>query len=160
MKNAAIGIVFNQPKTHVLLIKRRDIPIWVLPGGGIDEGETPEAAAVREVLEETGLQVTILRHVAEYEPINKLASRTFLYECQKIAGELSLSNETVDIRYFSLQALPPLFFVIHRDWLNDALKNSRDVIHSPLSQVTYWRLFLYFCRYPHWILRFLLTKIR
>jgi 8-oxo-dGTP pyrophosphatase MutT (NUDIX family) len=37
-------ILFNNSK--ILLIKRRDIPVWVLPGGGIDQGESPETAAV------------------------------------------------------------------------------------------------------------------
>ena len=51
-KQAVYGIVFNNDKTEVLLIKRRDIPVWVLPGGGLDQGESPETGAVREVLEE------------------------------------------------------------------------------------------------------------
>jgi 8-oxo-dGTP diphosphatase len=38
---------------------------YVFPGGGKDEGETPEQAAIREMEEETGLQVTILRKVAQ-----------------------------------------------------------------------------------------------
>ncbi len=50
---AAGGVVFNQEK-NILLIFRRGF--WDLPKGKIDAGETKEAAAVREVQEETGLQ--------------------------------------------------------------------------------------------------------
>ena len=50
-RQAVYGIVFNEERTKVLLIKRLDIPVWVLPGGGLDPGESPEAGAVREVLE-------------------------------------------------------------------------------------------------------------
>lgn len=50
----------------VVLIRRRNPPEgWAIPGGFVDEGETVEAAAVREALEETGLHVTLdaLLHV-------------------------------------------------------------------------------------------------
>ncbi len=40
---------------HVLLVKRKDTGNWALPGGFIDKGEASSAAAVREVLEETGI---------------------------------------------------------------------------------------------------------
>ena len=43
----------------VILVKRRDCPVWVLPGGKIDDGETPEEAIIRETKEETGYDVII-----------------------------------------------------------------------------------------------------
>ena len=41
-KKAVYGIVWKDNKSSVLLVQRRDLPVWVLPGGGLDEGETPE----------------------------------------------------------------------------------------------------------------------
>ncbi len=48
MRDGAAAVVFDDEKRNVLLVKRRDVPVWVLPGGGIDPGESPEDAAVRE----------------------------------------------------------------------------------------------------------------
>lgn len=157
MKNAAVAVVFNDTKTELLLVKRRDVPIWVLPGGGIDPHETPELAVLRETHEETGLECHIVRKIAEYFPLNRLAQPTHLYECKVIGGTLKLSPESQDVKFFPLQQLPQDFFIVHQDWLNDALLNQAKLIVKPISRVTYWNLFLYFCRHPWQVLRFLWT---
>jgi len=54
---SVIGVVFSPDEKQVLLTKRRDVPVWVLPGGGIERNENPEDAIVREILEETGFHV-------------------------------------------------------------------------------------------------------
>jgi 8-oxo-dGTP pyrophosphatase MutT (NUDIX family) len=53
----ASGIVIGE--RGVLLLKHRRLGIWVQPGGHIDAGEAPWEAAVREVREETGLEVAL-----------------------------------------------------------------------------------------------------
>ena len=55
---------------EVLMIKRKNPPFaghWALPGGFIDPGETPKQAAMRELVEETGLEVSALNFVGEYK---------------------------------------------------------------------------------------------
>ena len=101
-KNAAIAIILNAEKNAIVLTKRRDVPVWVLPGGGIDEGETPEETVVREAFEETGLGVKIERQVAEYSPINRLTRQTYVYECGVVDGEISRTAETKDVQWFFL----------------------------------------------------------
>ena len=152
-------VIFEEDKKEVLLIKRRDIPVWVLPGGGIDPGETPEHAAVREALEETGLQVEILRKVAYYHPANQLTRDTHYYECVRIAGELSTGDETKDIAFFPLSALPKKLVPFYKTWIEDALKNAPEVIEKTIEKTSYWTFIYYLICHPLLVIRFLLTRI-
>ena len=136
MRDAAFGVVFDKTRSKILLVKRRDVPIWVLPGGGIDDGELSEAAAVREVKEETGLQCTVVRHVALYKAKNSIAADTYLFELKEDKGELSLSDETVDVGYFAIDALPQPFFPVHSLWIQDTLLSKESVILKPIEGVT------------------------
>lgn len=61
-----MAFVFDKLHQKILLIKRRDVPVWVIPGGGIEKGETSEVAAIRETKEESGYDIKIIRKVAEY----------------------------------------------------------------------------------------------
>jgi acetyl-CoA carboxylase carboxyl transferase subunit beta len=58
----AVGAVVLREDGAVLLVRRARPPAigsWTLPGGKVEDGETPEQAIVREVLEETGLRVVV-----------------------------------------------------------------------------------------------------
>ena len=114
------GILFSDDKKEVLLIKRRDVPVWVLPGGGIDFKESPKTAIEREILEETGFTVKASRLVGDYIPINRLSKRTHLFECTKVSGEMQLSDETRDIRFFHIDHIPPLP-PPYLEWIEDSL---------------------------------------
>lgn len=143
----------------ILLIQRRDIPVWVLPGGGIDPGETPEEAAVREMEEETGLAVEIVRKVAQYTPINRLARLTHFYEVRQTGGKLSTGAETYDLRFFHPRQLPKHFPDFQKEWIADALLKAPAILHKELTYITYWKLLTTFLKHPLLVLRFLLTKL-
>lgn len=155
---SVIGVIFNPTKTHVLLVKRRDIAIWVLPGGGVDPTESPENAIIREILEETGLHAAIIRKVGEYTPLNRLARFTEVFECRPIEGEPSIQEETRGIDYFPIDKLPPELFHIHRLWLDDALLNRTEIIRKNIDQVSYFKLFTYFFKHPIRVARALLAR--
>ncbi|MEI8125520.1 MAG: NUDIX domain-containing protein [Parachlamydiaceae bacterium] len=157
-KRSVIGIVFSENRDQILLIKRRDVPVWALPGGGIDPLETPEEAVIREIQEETGIVARIVRHAALYTPINALAYPTFVFECAPVSGVLSKSDETQGVAYFFLDKLPQTFFFIHREWVEEALKETSGTIHKPLSQITYWNLLKYFVRHPVQTFRLALAR--
>lgn len=157
--DASIAIIFNSGRTQVLLVQRQDVSVWVLPGGGIDPGESPEETAIRETLEETGCKVEIIRKAAEYTPINRLARLTHTFECSVVGGKLQTSSESREVRFFDINKLPETLFFIHKEWIEDAVQNRHELIKKPLSQVTYRALFYYFCRNPWHVLRFFYTRL-
>ena len=153
------GVILGHNRTTILLIKRRDVPVWVLPGGGIEKGETPEQAVLRELEEETGYRVAILRKVAEYTPICRLAKPTTLFECGIKAGKQTLSEETKDIRFFPLKALPKRLSPPYGDWIADTMAFSHQTLKKKITSVTYWNLIKHLVCHPLLVIRFLLTKI-
>lgn len=144
---------------RVLLIQRRDIPVWTLPGGGIDPGEAPEHAACREMEEETGLQVEIVRKVAEYTPINRLARFTHFFEVRQTGGSLSKGAETFDLKFYSRGRFPKTLPPFQKEWIEDALQRLPHVIRKKLTSVTYCELIKTFLKHPVIVTRFLLTRM-
>lgn len=77
----AAGVLVADPDRGVLLLWRHrflaDEWAWEIPGGMIDEGESPEEAARRECIEESGWAPGPLRHAYRFRPIAGLSSQTF-----------------------------------------------------------------------------------
>jgi len=147
-QEAAIAIVLNEKREQVLLVKRVDFDVWVLPGGGIDPGETNEAAAVREAKEESGYQIEIVQKLAEFSPINRLSQQTHIYEGRVIGGEATLSDESREVAFFLLNKLPAEFFPVHRDWLFELLKAKEYPVIRSLTEVNYPRLLWHILLHP------------
>jgi 8-oxo-dGTP pyrophosphatase MutT (NUDIX family) len=75
------GIVLIEENKVALIERHRaGLDYFVFPGGGVDEGETAEQAAVREAMEELGIQVAIQRKVAEVQMGRRSRQVYFLVE--------------------------------------------------------------------------------
>lgn len=157
MAQSVLGIVLDQNKTKILLVKRKDTAIWVLPGGGVDPGESPDEAVLREILEETGIQGHIERKACVFTPINKLATITHIYVCSPLSGKLIHCDESIDIGFFALQDLPQPFFYLHRAWLTEVL-SSKGTIKRELTEVNYRNFLVYALRHPIMTAQFLCTR--
>lgn len=154
---ASIGIVLSEDQKNVLLVKRVDVSVWVLPGGGIETGEDPEKTLIREVEEESGFQVAIVRKCAEYFPINALAAPTHLFICKVVGGIKQFSSESGDVEFFPLVKLPQNFFFLHRIWLEECLSHSH-LIQRSLTETSYWAFFKYLMLHPWQVIRFAWTR--
>ncbi len=100
----AFAIVTDE-QNRVLLALRTDKDIWNLPGGGVEHGESPWEAVVREVKEETGLDVEVEEMIGVYakDYDNDIV---FMFKTTVVDGELSLSDEAKDLQYFGKDGLP------------------------------------------------------
>lgn len=144
---------------EVLAILRRDVPIWVLPGGGVDAGETPEEAVIREVQEETGLKVEVEKLLAIYKPKGPFAERTFFYSCKIIEGVLKeQGEETLKAGFFPLKLLPKPFLPFHQEWIDDIEKTSEKPYLGIIDTRRPLQILMFFMRHPLIIFRYLLSK--
>lgn len=77
MLRPAARVILLDPEDRILLLRTnlRERPLWITPGGGIEGGETPEQAAMRELREETGIVaplgpcVWVRRHIFEFKGV-------------------------------------------------------------------------------------------
>jgi mutator protein MutT len=113
-ETSAGGVVLDADQANVALIGRLDRRgrlLWSLPKGHIEEGETPEQTAVREVAEETGISSEVLRplgtidywFVADNRRIHKTVHHFLM---QATAGELSDADvEVTEVAWVALDEL-------------------------------------------------------
>ncbi len=115
---------------RILLFQRAHEPwkgTWNLPAGYVEVDETPAQAAVREVREETGLEVSITRLLGNYffDDDPRGNGLLVLFSGQPVGGELRQSAETLAFNTFPPGALPePLCGAAHdriiREWAEGA----------------------------------------
>ncbi|MEV8627474.1 NUDIX domain-containing protein [Streptomyces sp. NPDC051079] len=102
---------------RVLLQRRTDNGLWALPGGGMDMGDSLPGAAVREVREETGLEVEITglvgtytdpRHVIAYSDGEVRRQFNVCFTARAVGGSHALSDESTELRFVAAAELPAL----------------------------------------------------
>lgn len=114
----AYAVIFDDDG-RVLFCHRRDCDFWNLPGGGVESGEAPWQAVVREAREEVGLAVEVERLAGLYSWL-ALDEVIYSFVCRVTGGALSTSDESDAARYFALDALPANTFIEHAVRARDA----------------------------------------
>ncbi len=125
---------------RVLLTRRADNGQWCLPSGGMDPGESPAETAVREVREETGLNVRITRLVGVYSDPNQLVVYAdgnkvqiiaVHFEAEVIGGTLGLSEETTEFGYFSPEQIKDMEMLgHHKQRVMDTLRKTPSAFYE------------------------------
>lgn len=137
LRLGASAIIFDD-EGKFLLTKREDNGQWCLPGGAVEAGESVAEACIREVFEETGLNVRVKRLVGVYshpdqlvvyKDGNKAHIVAMHFEAEIIGGELGLSNETTDYGYFTLEEIEGFQLLgRHKERIIDSLARQREAI--------------------------------
>lgn len=107
--------VLIQQNGSVLLARRIFNPNkgdWTLPAGFVDAREDPEDAAIREALEETGLEVKIarLREIISGREHDRGADIVIVYDAEVIGGNLRAGDDADEVAFFPLDQLPSIAF--------------------------------------------------
>lgn len=123
-------------ENQILLSKRGDFRTWALPGGRADSGELIHESAIREVREETGLEVEIERPIGLYFQQGR-SRMNILYRAKPVGGELfGKTDETLDNRFFSPDDLPENLF--GKFYIDHAFT---DKIYLHTLKMPFWELF-------------------
>jgi len=128
------AVIFKDLKSsaRILLIKRKNDPFknqWALPGGFLEENESLKMGAKRELLEETGVEVELLKQLKTYgslnrDPRGRTISIAFIGKV-KNGVIIKAGDDAKAAEWFRLNELPELAFD-HSKIIKDAKKYLRD----------------------------------
>jgi len=135
----AVGTVIAAGDGRLVMVRRAIEPgygLWVFPGGFVDRGEPLEAAAVREALEESGLEVRLDALVNVYS-YRDAAPVIIVFAATAVGGALATDNESLEAALFEPDGLPwdALAFDSTRDALRDYLDGRRLPVRAPITKV-------------------------
>ncbi len=133
-----VAVLIRDQENRILLEKRKDSSVWGFPGGRIEPGETIAQAAVREIFEETGLNVEVVRLLGVYsDPLTHIVTYLdngdrvhiidILLEAQILSGRLICSDESEMLAFFSENDLPEEFVPSTVSILEDMLNKQFEI---------------------------------
>jgi ADP-ribose pyrophosphatase YjhB (NUDIX family) len=113
----AVTAVVQDEHGRLLLIERSDNGLWALPGGAQDVGESVTQAAIREVLEETGIKIEVTglsgiysdpHHVIAYDDGEVRQEFSICFHARPTGGTLRSSSESRKTRWIEPEKIPGL----------------------------------------------------
>jgi ADP-ribose pyrophosphatase YjhB (NUDIX family) len=107
----AVGAVVGNDAGEILLVKRAGSGVWLYPTGWADIGYSPSEVAVKEVFEETGIEIEPVALIGVFDGMrlgfHHVPLYSLVFHCRMIGGELKGHPlETEDVGFFSRHALP------------------------------------------------------
>ena len=127
------GLAVNVAVIHegrILLTKREDFETWILPSGGVEEGESLAQAAIRETKEETGLDVELTRLIGVYSRLSNMSpGYMVLFAAKPIGGRIKCQEgETIAVEWFAFDDIPGPLSLGHKRRIKDATDGASGVV--------------------------------
>lgn len=125
---------FDEHGLNVLLIERGGEPYkgyWAIPGGFMNIDETAEQGAIRELNEETGLELKYPRQFGAFTAVNRDPRErviTIAFYALMRKSDVKGSDDAVKAQWFPLDEIPPLAFD-HDDIMYKAIEQLKKDIH-------------------------------
>ena len=116
------GAIVLNPKNEVLLLHHilRPGSGWGIPGGFLDHGEQPDEAVRREVLEETGIEITDV-DLLRMQTLNRHIE--FVYSARSDGDPRVLSREITDLGWFRPESLPEGLPHAHKSMIEEVWRS-------------------------------------
>lgn len=111
-------------ENKILLTKREDFETWIMPSGGVEDGESIGQAAIRETKEETGLDVELTKLVGIYSRLGNMPSvHAVLFIAKPIGGEIKCQEgETIAVEWFAFDEIPSPLSLGQRKKIEDVME--------------------------------------
>ena len=129
MPTLAVNIAVMQDG-RILLTQRDDFETWILPGGGVEDGESLAHAAIRETKEETGLDVELTRLVGVYSRLGNVSpGYMVLFAARPVGGERRCQEgETIAVEWFAFDEIPAPLSAGHQRRIKDAVEGANGIV--------------------------------
>lgn len=132
------AVVLDADRKKVLLTRRTDNGRWCLPGGALEPGESVIESCIREVKEETALDIEVVRLIGvysdphrllEYSDGNQFHLISLNFEARVTGGSLATSEETSEFQWISLDELKQIDLMEHHvERITDAFKDDPSTV--------------------------------
>jgi ADP-ribose pyrophosphatase YjhB (NUDIX family) len=134
----ATAVVIVDENNDILLQQRSDNELWGLPGGLLEVNESIAEGAVREVKEETNLDIEIVRFIGVFlNPFMRWLEKdiakvySFAFVAKVIGNDLLINDsESLDFKYFSYETLPKIHSIDNLQIIEAYYKNQKNLVEG------------------------------